>query len=223
MLFSCSPVHPTWLAMQLQWPTQTSVHFCPFAYLQWLCTSLNQITNSSLHLQVACPPTWMVAGFAGQVNAGRHGGYMGSWDTSKTPPLAHFVGAPDKAQNMKYGGFWNYDSDVLAAWTSAAHSTLQAQWKGSEGGEDGEAAHDPFAPEVATRLQQEGEKLRTQLGSLEQFRSQCASIALACHVRARVSSEFKNLTLLFQKCSCKHPIALASNVPCEKQVTSLAG
>lgn len=53
------------------------------------------------------------------------GGTMGHWETDRTPALAHFVGAPDKMQNMKYVGFWNHDADVLAEWTALATEQLR--------------------------------------------------------------------------------------------------
>ena len=37
------------------------------------------------------------------------GGTRGRWPEA-APPLAHFVGAPDKLQLMKYTGMWNYDA-----------------------------------------------------------------------------------------------------------------
>ena len=122
-------------------------------------------------LQAACPPTWLVAGFAGCVNEPRHGGKMGGWGAQRTPPLAHFVGAPDKAQNMKYVGLWNHDADALAEWTIAAVGELGRAWKREE---DEAAARDPFEVGVAARLREGGDRVRAAVGGLDTFRDRCA-------------------------------------------------
>lgn len=51
----------------------------------------------------------MVAGFAGCFKSEEYGGTLGRWPT-ETPPLAHYVGALDKLQLMKYDGMWNYEA-----------------------------------------------------------------------------------------------------------------
>jgi hypothetical protein len=108
----------------------------------------------------------MVAGFAGSFQESEYGGSMGGWDTRKTPPLAHFVGAPDKIQNMKYLGFWNYQADALAAWTEAAAAKLRSTWGP---GTDAAAAIDPFESKTAAALKKEGEAVRAAVGPLEGF------------------------------------------------------
>jgi hypothetical protein len=54
----------------------------------------------------------MVAGFAGCYNWEKDSGTMGRW-SEQSPPLAHYVGAPDKLQLMKFDGMWNYDAGAL--------------------------------------------------------------------------------------------------------------
>jgi hypothetical protein len=108
----------------------------------------------------------MVAGFAGSFQESKYGGKMGGWDFGKMPPLAHFVGAPDKIQNMKYLGVWNYQADALAAWTEAATAKLRSKW---EGRRDVAAASDPFESQTAVRLQHEGEAVRSAVGPLDNF------------------------------------------------------
>jgi hypothetical protein len=132
------------------------------------------LTSAPVAMQVACPPTWVVAGFAGCYNEPLHGGRMGGWDAGKSPPLAHFVGAPDKPQNMKYVGFWNHDADSLAEWTNAAMAVMKRDWGGQE---DGAAAQDPFEADVASRLLQEGARIRAELGSLAAVSQRCAPVA----------------------------------------------
>ena len=89
---------------------------------------------------------------------------MGRWDTDKTPPLAHFVGAPDKVQNMKYVGFWNYDADALYEWVLSAMSILGPD-------EDDKASKLPmFSSEVIKRLEVEGVAMRSKLPTLLQVK-----------------------------------------------------
>lgn len=123
-------------------------------------------------VQGGCPPTWLVAGFAGCFNEPRHGGKMGFWDGGKTPALAHFVGAPDKPQNMKYVGVWHYKADALAEWSAAARDEITREW-GDE--EDAAAAADPLEAGVATRLREEGARVRAAVGALAQFEERCDS------------------------------------------------
>jgi hypothetical protein len=125
-------------------------------------------------MQAACPPTWLVAGFLGRYNDDDENsldaGNLGRWGTSKTPPLTHFVGAPDKILNMKAAGFWNYDADALTAWTRVAYGALSKRW-----GESGDvaAAEDPFAEETRARLAEEGQELRAAMPQLADFRREC--------------------------------------------------
>jgi hypothetical protein len=112
----------------------------------------------------------MVAGFAGSFQESDYGGKMGRWDTGKTPPLAHFVGGPDKIQNMKYLGFWNYQADALAVWTEVAAAKLRSTWNGAE---DTAAAANPFEAKTAAALRKEGEAIRAAVRPLEYFSHRC--------------------------------------------------
>jgi hypothetical protein len=105
---------------------------------------------------------------------------MGRWPANP-PALSHFVGAPDKIQNMKYTGLWNTDSEVLAAWTDAAAELLRQQWQGEE---DRAAATDPMDQLTKLRLLQEGESVRAAVGSLEHVRQRCSSSSARLTVRA---------------------------------------
>lgn len=143
-------------------------------------------------VQVACPPPWMVAGFAGQFRERNAGGRMGRWATDRTPPLAHFVGAPDKIANMKLLGFWHSDADALAAWVDEAAAELRRSWGGEE---DAAAAADPFEPVTAQRLQREGERVRAAVRPLQAFQDECAPsfTMFAAHTElytARVESSY---------------------------------
>ena len=122
-------------------------------------------------LQAACPPTWLFGGYAGVVNDTVHGGLLGGWDAA-APALAHFVGAPDKAQSMKDAGFWHYDADALAAWTQDAVAVLQERWGGEE---DAAAARDPFEAGAAARLAAEGAAVRAALPELQAYRARCGA------------------------------------------------
>jgi hypothetical protein len=147
----------------------------PYTSAAPACTMSIRVTKIFWSVQAACPPTWMVSGFAGQLNE-KHNGRFGRWATGRAPPLAHFVGAPDKAQNMKYGGFWRHDADTLAEWAAAAAERLRGAWGD---GEDEAAARDPFEAGVAARLSREGESVRAQVGGLDKFQRKCATTSAA--------------------------------------------
>ena len=121
------------------------------------------------YVQAACPPTWLIGGFAGVMDESVNG-ILGEWDMKAAPVVAHFVGAPIKAQSMKHAGMWNYDGDALAAWTRDAVAEIDAVWKGKE---DAQAAQDPFEPATAARLLQEGQRVRAKLPKLDAYRDRC--------------------------------------------------
>lgn len=91
---------------------------------------------------------------------------MGHWEAEKTPLLSHFVGAPDKSQNMKYIAFWDYRADALAEWVSRAVELLRPS-------EDAWPFDNPFDVETQEKLHNEGEAVRADLPTLADVQLRC--------------------------------------------------
>ena len=73
----------------------------------------------SPHETVAVPPPWLLPGYDGTISNKKWGGLRGWWG-SRTPPITHFVGSPDKENSMRALGWWYPDVDPLATVVSRA-------------------------------------------------------------------------------------------------------
>jgi hypothetical protein len=72
---------------------------------------------------VAMPPPWIISPYDGGYGYERWGGVNGYWN-AVTPPIAHFVGSPDKERSIQAQGWWHHDADAASALVSSVLSAI---------------------------------------------------------------------------------------------------